>query len=218
MAQMAMMFSVAAEGLSIREAACNWLRAPDNAKEWTTWIPAQVCPVGTRLDTSSVNGSSCQECPPGSVSQGVRATACTKCAAGTRTRTHARAHGMLMGKRIHAHGRRTPCAGFFQPDSGQFGCLSCDSLGDFYQELEGQPNCRQCVNHTRRYLGVLSAASRSSCQCKEGVYSRCVPCIAVEWHSSSCVGYYKPSPTPNPTPSPNLQPTRSEGDAEEVYS
>jgi hypothetical protein len=109
LAQMAMMFSVAAEGLSIREAACNWLRAPDNAKEWTTWIPAQVCPVGTRLDTSSVNGSSCQECPPGSVSQGVRATACTKCAAGTRTRTHARAHGMLMGKRIHAHGRRTPC-------------------------------------------------------------------------------------------------------------
>ena len=90
MAQMAMMFSVAAEGLSIREAACNWLRAPDNAKEWTTWIPAQVCPVGTRLDTSSVNGSSCEECPPGSVSQGVRATACTKCAAGTRTRTHAR--------------------------------------------------------------------------------------------------------------------------------
>ena len=110
------------------------------------------------------------------------------------------------------------CAGFFQPDSGQFGCLSCDSLGDFYQELEGQPSCRQCVNHTRRYLGVLSAASRSSCQCKEGVYSRCVPCIAVEWHSSSCVGYYKPSPTPNPTPSPNLQPTRSEGDAEEVYA
>jgi hypothetical protein len=90
MAQMAMMFSVAAEGQSIREAACNWLRAPDNAKEWTTWIPAQVCPVGTRLDTSSVNGSSCEECPPGSVSQGVRATACTKCAAGTRTRTHAR--------------------------------------------------------------------------------------------------------------------------------
>ena len=89
-AQMAMMFRVAAEGLSIREAACDWLRAPENAKEWTTWIPAQVCPVGTRLDTSSVNGSSCEECPPGSVSQGVRATACTKCAAGTRTRTHAR--------------------------------------------------------------------------------------------------------------------------------
>ena len=89
-AQMAMMFSVAAEGLSIREAACDWLRAPENAKEWTTWIPAQVCPVGTRLDTSSVNGSSCEKCPPGSASPGVRATACTKCAAGTRTRTHAR--------------------------------------------------------------------------------------------------------------------------------
>jgi hypothetical protein len=24
-------------------------------------------------------------------------------------------------------------AGFFQPEPGQFGCMSCDSLGDFYQ-------------------------------------------------------------------------------------
>ncbi len=92
-AQVAMMFRVAAEGLSIREAACDWLRAPENAKEWTTWIPAQVCPVGTRLDTSSVNGSSCEECPPGSVSPGVRATACTECAAGTHTHVHMRARG-----------------------------------------------------------------------------------------------------------------------------
>ena len=133
------------------------------------------------------------------------------------------AHGMLIGKKhtcawaFLEASHAVWYAGYFQPDSGQFGCLSCDSLGDFYQELQGQPSCRACGNHTRRYLGVLSAASRSSCQCKEGVYSRCVPCIAVEWYSSSCVGYYKPSPTPNPAPSPNLETTPSEGDAEEVY-
>ncbi len=83
-AQIAAAFRVGAEGVSIREAACDWLRAPENAKEWITWIPAPVCPVGMRLHTSSVNGSFCEKCPPGSASPGVRATACIKCAAGSR--------------------------------------------------------------------------------------------------------------------------------------
>jgi hypothetical protein len=58
--------------------------------------------------------------------------------------------------------------GFFQPEHGQVGCISCDRLGDFYQELPGQPSCRKCGKNMQRYLGVLSAANRSSCQCKEG--------------------------------------------------
>jgi hypothetical protein len=59
-------------------------------------------------------------------------------------------------------------AGYFQSQKGQFGCISCDSLGDFYQELRGQNLCVPCPDTTKRYIGVLSAATRSSCQCKEG--------------------------------------------------
>ena len=64
--------------------------------------------------------------------------------------------------------------GLFQPDSGQFGCLSCDSLGDFYQEQRGQSFCQACAANTRRFVGVLTAGkNRSSCECKEGVIFKC---------------------------------------------
>jgi hypothetical protein len=63
-------------------------------------------------------------------------------------------------------------AGMFQPATGQFGCISCDGLGNFYQELQGQTSCQACAAHTQRYLGVLNASSRSSCQCKEGATFR----------------------------------------------
>jgi hypothetical protein len=59
-------------------------------------------------------------------------------------------------------------AGYFQPMKGQFGCVSCDSLGDFYQDLGSQTLCKACPANTKRYPGVLTAASRASCQCKEG--------------------------------------------------
>ena len=58
--------------------------------------------------------------------------------------------------------------GYFQPERAQFGCLSCDSLGDFYQELQGQTSCQFCAHNTQRYIGVLSGADRRACQCKEG--------------------------------------------------
>jgi hypothetical protein len=58
--------------------------------------------------------------------------------------------------------------GYFQSYEGQFGCLSCDSLGDFYQELEAQTSCQFCPSNTQRYIGFLSGANRSACQCKEG--------------------------------------------------
>ena len=61
--------------------------------------------------------------------------------------------------------------GFFQSEVGQFGCISCDSLGGFYQEWAAQTSCTFCAKNTQRYFGVLSAANRSSCQCKEGVQS-----------------------------------------------
>ena len=61
--------------------------------------------------------------------------------------------------------------GYFQSAAGQFGCINCDSLGDFYQEWAAQTSCTACPKSTQRYVGVLSAANRSSCQCKEGMQS-----------------------------------------------
>jgi hypothetical protein len=64
-------------------------------------------------------------------------------------------------------------AGYFQSEVGQFGCISCDSLGDFFQESQGQTSCQACAANTRRF-GVLTAGNnRSSCQCKEGVVFKC---------------------------------------------
>ena len=83
------------------------------------------------------------------------------------------------------------CAGYFQPEAAQFGCLSCDSLGDFYQvrfrnrfsrvrlrnrfspgdfyqDSLGETSCRACPATTQRYFGLLSGANRTSCQCKAG--------------------------------------------------
>jgi hypothetical protein len=78
---------------------------------------------------------------------------------------HCDVHGRYVAWKAH---RMTSDAGFFQPQEGQFGCISCDSLGDFYGELQGQTVCQHCAANTQRYLGVLSAANKSSCQCKEG--------------------------------------------------
>jgi hypothetical protein len=70
-------------------------------------------------------------------------------------------------------------AGYFQPYRGQLGCLSCDSLGDFYQKLPGQTNCRAPVN-TRRYPDALGTVNRSSsCECKEGA-TFATPCSSAD--------------------------------------
>jgi hypothetical protein len=61
-------------------------------------------------------------------------------------------------------------AGYFQPEEGQFGCINCDILGND-QEHEAQTSCIFCAANTQRYVGVLSAMNRSSCQCKEGANS-----------------------------------------------
>ena len=59
--------------------------------------------------------------------------------------------------------------GYFQPDKGQSGCVSCDIiLGDSYQELSAQSSCVACPANTVRFIGVLTAATRSACRCKEG--------------------------------------------------
>jgi hypothetical protein len=59
--------------------------------------------------------------------------------------------------------------GSFSSTAAQPSCLQCDVLGDFFQESTAQTFCVLCPRHTRRYLGILSAANRTACQCKEGV-------------------------------------------------
>ena len=59
-------------------------------------------------------------------------------------------------------------AGMFQPEPAQFGCISCDNLGSFYQELKGRTSCNSCPANTQRFIGVLSGATIEACQCKEG--------------------------------------------------
>jgi hypothetical protein len=60
-------------------------------------------------------------------------------------------------------------AGFFAKNPSQLECINCDILKDVFQESAAQTFCVTCPTATRRYLGVLSAANRTACQCKEGV-------------------------------------------------
>ena len=85
-----------------------------------------------------------------------------------------------------------PChPGLFQPDEVQRSCLSCDSIGNFFQELPGKTLCDACPAGKQRYIGVLSAANKSSCQCKEGALSRRTGSFfCVHW----CMGVWALSP------------------------
>jgi len=67
---------------------------------------------------------------------------------------------------MRAHG----CTGYFASLPRQPGCISCDNLGDYYQELGAQSACLLCPTQTVRHLGVLTAANKSACMCKEGTY------------------------------------------------
>jgi hypothetical protein len=101
------------------------------------------------------------------------------------------------------HATCRPCdPGQFQPVDGQFGCISCDSLGGFYQEWAAQTSCQECAKNTRRYIGVLNAANRSSCQCKEGarsslrVLARGTRAQGATALSALCAGYYNRNEEP----------------------
>ena len=85
------------------------------------------------------------------------------------------------------------CAGYFQPEEGQFGCMNCDILGNVYQEHEAQTFCTFCAAHTQRYVGVLSARNRSSCQCKEGGSTTNSRHLLFGGVAVVCAGYYTPN-------------------------
>ena len=149
-----------------------------------------MCTAGQMQYANDLGEIYCPSCAAGYYSAAghgeayVTASACTRCAAGTFAAAEA-SHcstcppGALNGAfgSDAIAGPVVSCmiawlnawAGSFQPEEGQFGCVSCDSLGnDVYQEQGAQTSCEACATNTQRYLGLLSAANKSSCQCKKG--------------------------------------------------
>jgi hypothetical protein len=84
--------------------------------------------------------------------------------------------------------------GYFARKVGQFSCISCDDLGDFYQELPGALSCNPCPQSTQRYVAVLSGTNRSACQCKNGAFCQPGECHG---HASRLfgrvAGYFDPT-------------------------
>ena len=61
--------------------------------------------------------------------------------------------------------------------------MSCDELGDYYQELRNATHCEPCPAGTQRYLDLGPGVNRTTCQCKkdfwrpDGLPGRaCKPC------------------------------------------
>ena len=85
--------------------------------------------------------------------------------------------------------------GYFASRSGQFKCIDCDELGDFYQERPGETSCDPCPLNTQRYLNLLSATNRSACQCNSGACWIARPAKAlgmVQAVVCRVAGYYHP--------------------------
>jgi hypothetical protein len=80
-AQESMLAAIDADGVSVFQATCAWLRDSDNSEVWRPWIPPErlVCDVGNLMLEAE---NRCVACPQGSVSAGGRETQCTLCAAG----------------------------------------------------------------------------------------------------------------------------------------
>ncbi len=59
---------------------------------------------------------------------------------------------------------------YLQAEAAQANCVSCDVLGNFFQENASGTRCIPCPPNSQRYLGVLTGGDPRSCQCKEGYF------------------------------------------------
>jgi hypothetical protein len=162
-AQESMLMQLDGHGLSAVQAVCAWVRNETNTAIWQAWIPNEefTCSLG-----QIENKSECIECPAGSGSLGGRQTECELCAAGTRNQL---ASTFCLAKIISRFRVGPNHIGFFQPRAEQSACVSCDDLGDYYQEKAGQTACSACpVNTARSVRQDVTAANKSSCQCIPG--------------------------------------------------
>ena len=207
-------------GLTVFDAACTWLKEEQNARKWKQWLPVEevTCQVGYYRLQGADLALSCRECPAGFFSSGGAQRSCSACAAGSAVfvRNTPMADSVVAIAHVQCfcgihRGRIGPAAvecaaGEFQPTSGQSGCMSCDNLGDFYQELPAQTSCTACASNTQRFIGLLSATNSSACQCKAGAsfrgYSSPSPHYSTSKtlvtyisfnHYSSLAGFYNPN-------------------------
>jgi hypothetical protein len=92
---------------------------------------APVCEAGNGfkvVDDTNMSTSSrpkCAPCDAGSHSVGGKAAKCQLCQPGRATCVFVCANCIVSRTKLYA--------GYFQPEQGQFRCISCDSLGSFYQ-------------------------------------------------------------------------------------
>jgi hypothetical protein len=184
-------YNPATKKFSERSEIIQWPKTNKSAPR--SWFS---CNPGERLIGGAHELQQCEPCEEGTFSAGGQSTFCAECTPGEGGDLNRR------GPRCPHRGRYDDVAsmyaqawaasvccmlcveccsqvcalhaltGYFQPERAQFGCLSCDSLGDYYQEQQGQTSCQRCAANMQRYHGGASAANRSSCQCKEGVHSR----------------------------------------------
>ena len=98
------------------------------------------CDVGERLTGPAGELQFCETCHNGTYSTGGRSTACVECAPGEMGLERA-SRGPLAARAMM---RKYFCAGYFQPEDGQLGCLSCDGLGDAYY-AESRACLRLCA-------------------------------------------------------------------------
>jgi hypothetical protein len=84
-AQESMLAKIDAEGVSVMEAACAWIRQEENAAALGTWLSVPVAGAeGCVAGNYALNATSCEPCLPGSASIGGVAAKCVQCSAGTK--------------------------------------------------------------------------------------------------------------------------------------
>ena len=198
------MMARALDGATHPQAACAWLKDPESQDSWRHWIPPLdfECAAGERMSSAEGDGAArlCELCPAGLFSQGGHAAECRPCSPGNAVALA----GLRLKDRLEppaclGHSFRDCrcmmtflCIGYFQSEEGQFGCISCDSLGDFFQQSQGQTSCQACLTGAQRYIGVLDGANKSSCQCKAGAPPTGPAGSKLTSKSSSFTGFYNP--------------------------
>jgi hypothetical protein len=135
----------------------------------------KLCPPGSAWNETARD---CIPCHAGTFSEGGRLAECAPCEAGT-TAMHGcaawcRCYVMQPNRSLTLDFATPILTGYFSGD-GAPSCISCDSLGNYYQDLPAQPGCQPCPSNTQRFVGLLSSTNRTACQCKEGAAAACTP-------------------------------------------
>jgi hypothetical protein len=138
-----MLAAIDAHGLSAMHAVCGWMR---NEVVWQAWLPTErlSCDDGHY----ALNEMSCAPCPTGSASIGGVGASCVLCSLGAMASlcilfNHAccRPRVSIVLLPMVSMRRGAVCVHYFASESGQFSCINCNRVGDFYQERSGQRKC-----------------------------------------------------------------------------